>query len=271
MRPRSVLLAAFCVLTACSPAGNPSALTSPSASSPAFAPTATAPATPTSVATPIPTTTEPKLAVDAFAKVVTTDLVVRSAPGTGKDSDIYGTVDNLKAYVLDGPIHADGYEWWLIVPTSFYQYEPPPSGWVAAGREDERWLTPATVDCQEPPSPDGQPVIASAELVECYGGTDLTLRGTLDGCAAAADVGAWQHGCSLRFCAPDLCETTFDDPRIIVHFEELPPTFEGRIRLTGHFDDSVAKRCGDDDDPLWRLYVFYCRTHFVVSSYRFVD
>jgi hypothetical protein len=243
---------------------------------------ATAEASPRNTATPSPTALEaaesdeadasqPVLAVDGFAEVVTTDLVVRSAPGTGQDSDTSGTVANLAVYVLDGPVQADGYEWWLIVPLDYFdRFEPPPSGWVAAGSQDEVWLAPTPSSCDDAPSSETLWAIRSVVQVGCYGGVELTLRGTLSGCAAAAGA-AWDHGCSLRNCLPEVCQTLFDDRAVTLHFDALPARDVGRIRVTGHFDDPAAERCSVDGDALSRLNVFRCRTHFVVTSYQFAD
>jgi hypothetical protein len=172
-------------------------------------------------------------------------------------------------YVLDGPVQADGYEWWLIVPVAGqFGLEPPPSGWVAARGQGEVWLAPMMIECEEPPTSGF--ILPSAQLVDCYGATELTLVGTLSGCTEWAGE-AWQHGCYLRGCAPDVCETIADDPAVVVHFENFPARFEGPIRLAGHFDDPVAVRCGHEGDPLWRLEVFSCRLQFVATSYRFTD
>ncbi len=111
----------------------------------------------------------------------------------------------------------------------------------------------------------------SAIWVGCYAGEELTLRGTLDGCATDTSGTAWHDSCALRNCLPDICERLSDDRRIIVHFDALPATHEGRIGVTGHFDDPGAEQCGTDGDPLSRLDMFACRTHFVVTSHRFAD
>jgi hypothetical protein len=222
------------------------------------------------VATPS-ATAEPTLAVDRFAEVVTTDLVVRSAPGTDQGSAVYGTIANVLVYVLDGPVQADGHEWWLVAPIHhFDQFEPPPAGWVAVGEPDEIWLAPTHPSCQKHPTSDALWATPAITRVGCYAGVELTLRGVLDGCATVAGM-AWGHRCILRNCpgTPADCEAVTDDPRVIVHFDSLPAQFEGRIVLTGHFDDAVAEGCGVSGDPLSRLRILGCRVHFVVTSYRF--
>ena len=195
-------------------------------------PIATPEASPTDSPSPTPTAGQLSIARDGFAEVVTTDLVVRSAPGTGQDSDILGTLANLPVTVLQGPSQADGYEWWLVRPIYSDGFEPPPSGWVAAGGQGEVWLAPISLPCEDAPTSEALWGMPSAMWVGCYTGVELTLQGTLSGCAAALGT-AWDHGCALRNCAPDVCQGLFDDRAVIVHFDAVPPRDEGRIRVTG--------------------------------------
>jgi hypothetical protein len=60
----------------------------------------------------------PRFIQGAIAQVVTTDLVVRSAPGTGSDSRVYDTrlASPTLLYVFDGPVAVDGYDWYLVLP-----------------------------------------------------------------------------------------------------------------------------------------------------------
>ena len=254
--------------------GNPTATTSPLASSPSATRISTPITTPepssTNAATPDPTANPQPLAVDGFAEVVTTDLVVRSAPGTGRDSDILGTVANLAVIVLDGPAQADGYEWWLIQPIHSDGIEPV-AGWVATGGQGEVWLAPTSLNCTEA-APTGSAFwgLPSAIWVGCLGDIELTLRGTLDGCYD--HVGPYTSGgCVLRDCPTDGCPGPAVGGRVIVDFQPPPVPDRGKIRVTGHFDDPGAEYCGDDADPLFRLQVFPCRTTFVATSYRFAD
>lgn len=251
----------------------------PSATSPSATPAASASSPtpkPTPTAVPSPTPAE-GLAVDHFAEVVTTDLVVRSAPGTDADSEIFGTIATTPVYVLDGPEAANGYEWWLITPVQAGVLDIPPSGWVAAGGKDgELWLGPGSVACDESPQTDELLLVSAAQWVGCYSGIELTLDAYLDGCAAPAG-GAWEHGCTVRSPAydprsPDDCAADCYTPGIIVHLPTLSARMDGPIRLSGHFDDPAAQQCGGQGDgPLKRLHVFSCRVHFVATSYEFTD
>jgi hypothetical protein len=97
--------------------------------------------------------------IDQVVAVVTDDLVVRSRPGTGSDSEIYPARLNAPSsvYVIDGPEDADGYAWYLVDPVAprciiGCDLAPQP-GWVAAAGEDgERWLAeePEDPECPQP-------------------------------------------------------------------------------------------------------------------------
>ena len=224
-------------------------------------------------ATPRPSSAEPTLAVDTFAQVVTTDLVVRTAPGTGPDSEeIPGRIAHHPVYIVDGPVRADGYEWWLIVPDEWGgiggMYSP---GWVAAGGDSEVWLAPASRHCEPNPSSEELWAMSLIERVGCYAGTELTLRGVLFHCAAPADRPDY---CGLRYCPPtqpDYCGAAADIPTLALRMEPPSDRLEGRLVVTGHFADPAAEECGRDQG--WRagLAVFACKTEFHVTEYRFTD
>jgi hypothetical protein len=75
------------------------------------------------------------------AEVVTDDLVVRSLPFVGGDSQIFGELSpGTEVHVTDGPVVGSGYEWYRIEPAGDTQFEP---GWVAAASKEtppEVWL-----------------------------------------------------------------------------------------------------------------------------------
>jgi hypothetical protein len=89
-----------------------------------------------------------------IAQVATTDLVVRSAPGVGADSEIHDWQLDARTllYVFDGPVIADGYDWYQVMPSNV-DYLPSPYGvgWVATtSKEGEPWIGPAHPDCPAP-------------------------------------------------------------------------------------------------------------------------
>ena len=154
--------AAVClVLAACgAPATTPSASQSLSPSpSPAaaieFSPSASAaPMSSAETSGSVPGDSVP-IPPDTYARVVTNDLRVRSKPGVSEDSKKLEPLlqKGVRVVVLDGPVQASGYDWYLVQPTipraTAVQY---PFGWVAAaGKDGEPWLESTNPEC--PPLP----------------------------------------------------------------------------------------------------------------------
>lgn len=232
--------------------------------------------TPTSTAIPSEAST---LGPDQFAEVVTSDLVVRSAPGTGADSEISPQwLDApLKVYVVDGPTMADGYTWYLVTSVLEPVLEATPSGWVAAaGKDGEPWLVPYTMPCRMEPTMDELLAMQALQRLGCYGGREFTLKGFLNGCASAAG-GPWETGCFVYGPGFDIdatrppCIDLCPERALIVHFAELPESDEGRISFSGHFDDPAAWRCAPGASALALLDVLGCRTQFVATSFVMTD
>ena len=171
-----------------SPAGSPSSAESPPG--------------PTAEVSSEPTASAGRFLPDQIAAVVTTDLVVRSAPGTGPDSEIYpGTFNAPRSvFIVAGPAFVDGYEWYLVDPLRSQGIdEVPQSGWVAAGGTDgEAWLGPDAFPC---PAPEDADLIhlEQQRAVACYGDSILTVEGTLAGCQPSWTYGSepWETQCQV--------------------------------------------------------------------------
>ena len=229
------------------------------------------------------------LGPDAVAEVVTSDLVVRSEPAISDTSTIYP--DSLDApmllYVVDGPVAANGYDWYLVKPFHL-DYLPhgdelvidPLIGWVAAsGRDGEAWIEPARIDCPTPDL-DGVRHLSPTGRLACFGDQELELAGELGGCFAG-DFGttspSWlfHDACALvppgyraGVAVPDPGGLPLRDRGVY-----LPYATQGApIVVTGHFDDPVATTCShspaasvvDPRPPV--LIVLQCRTQFVVTG-----
>lgn len=86
-----------------------------------------------------PTTKPQGFAVDTVVEIVVTDLRVRTAPTV--DNAVSAKLDPLlgvgtRLQVLDGPVLADDYEWYLVQAIGW-----PHRGWVAAADHDgEPWI-----------------------------------------------------------------------------------------------------------------------------------
>lgn len=235
-----------------------------------------------------------RLRVNAVARVVTNDLVVRSAPGVGGDSEILAErlnamVDGLPPqpqllYVIDGPVPADGYDWYLVEPfLSGYCADvcpEPPFGWVAAGSDDgEVWIEPHALDCPEPTVEDIMWLSGVARLA-CFGTLTLTLGGDAGACfAGERPEASFQEWCYLR--PANFVEPEGIDPRgleVVVALVEWPQ--EGsNVTVSGQFDHPSAVQCqGMSDEaasefgidpatlPPAALATLECRTAFVATG-----
>jgi Kelch motif len=90
-------------------------------------------------ATPTAWPTVAVLEPGTYARVVTTDLVYRTAPRIADDSEILGKLEpDARVYVAEGPVKSDGFQWFLVQVEETWT-----RGWVAAGGKDgEEWLRP---------------------------------------------------------------------------------------------------------------------------------
>ncbi|HEX6474960.1 MAG TPA: kelch repeat-containing protein [Candidatus Limnocylindria bacterium] len=135
-----LLVTAGCTAAQTTPSGTTSSASSRAESS--LAPTPSAQAT---ACDEEPVTSSPGLVSGSFADVVTTDLVMRTAPRISEDSDITGELNQpARVYISAGPVRANGYEWWAVIPEGGNSES---ARWVAAaGKDGEVWLAPAPRD-----------------------------------------------------------------------------------------------------------------------------
>jgi hypothetical protein len=230
---------------------------------------------------------------DAMAEVVTNDLVVRSRPGTGSDSEIYSPSVSAPTlvYVADGPVAADGFDWYLVAPVTAWNAvdSSAPSGWVAAGGQDgEPWIAPTSRmtffgSC---PFPSLEAIIAIDSgfgRLACFGNEALTLEGTFGGCGYGDVVSSSAHwlvnaGCLLL--PPDSDPNAFGtisllmrltDHQIVADVQPGTP-----LRVEGHFDDPASAACVDEPPPpgledLPEIVVVRCRGEFVATRVTIVS
>lgn len=279
--PIAVITTATLLLAACG-----TGISSPS-SSEQGSPLPTATLTPSVAATPSSTasTSSPMptggIAPDSLALVVTNDLVVRSLPEISDRSTIDPVFlqDGQLMFVLEGPVRADGYDWYRVAtydPPDDTPPEPGPLlGWVAAGGKDgEPWIEATTANCEtEPGNPNWRPSVVA---LACIGDREVSVAGTLAGCAGIVpgDVEpTWlaEGGCELvpdAYVPGDLGSINFgfhlapDGP--------LLPGPDASIRIVGHMDDPAAATCqqvrqaGAELPP--EIVVLRCRAAFVVTE-----
>jgi hypothetical protein len=222
--------------------------------------------------------------VDEVVAVVTTDLVVRSHPGTGPHSEIYPARLSAPAtvYVIAGPEASDGYEWYLVdpvVPRCYFGCdEVPRAGWVAgASRDGEGWLAdePERYTCSDDPTLDELLSIPPQMWLYCYAGRELILEGTIAAASTNPLTSGWSWEWHNRLYpaghtppAPD-CVDWCDGPSLTIAHDSgagVPYLF-GATRVAGHFDDHAAARCQSEYRDLdQRIAAHECRKVFVVTS-----
>ena len=196
-------------------------------------------------------------------------LRVRSSPGVSSASAKLEPLLSTQTllFVVAGPIAADGYDWYHVVPFDGIA----PTGWVAAAaRDGTPWLAPASQACPEPPL-DGQAILdlSSYGGLVCYGDREIQLVGDIT--CAIGDVDRviagpeWLR--SDRYCQIDLggeAREFFDGG---IEGLGLPSRF--RALVTGHFDDPEAQTCiwgieGPAPDPA--TVVSNCRAMFIANE-----
>lgn len=280
MRVRAFPVAMVALLAACASA--------PSSDDPSVSPSAADRSPPavgsfTPHATPSPSAAPREVdLIGELLSVVTTDLVVRSRPGTGSDSEIYPARLDAPTlvYVIDGPEEADGYAWYLVDPVTLPCYFgcdfAPRPGWVAAADTDgERWLAaePATSPCPEP-TLEGVSGADPQLRLYCFGSDELTLTGGVVGTEGWHRARwLWPHQNYLY--GPDYrpspgCVDLCNVPLLSIFYDGDgdPPQPMSMPSLTGHFDDARAADCGTSVtgiDP--RVVTYECRMVFVVTSW----
>lgn len=272
----------------------------PSASASATgAETESAEPTPTATALPTPSATSP-IAFDSVVRIVVTDLSLRRAPSLEGErlGGLHG--DGTAAFVVAGPVIADGYEWYQLsalgIPPQSGCIAPPTEaldecpnwfGWVA-GREagGDYWLEPTTLDCPAMPVNMGDlaPGRGGVERLACNPDGTVTVRGFWAGPAdAGADTcAASEHSSGWLYCRMlnDVSVWTdsggpnrgnglqvFFDPAVGVEMPEPG----GWVEIVGHFDDPAAQGCAEaaalDNHPEeGEQAVLTCRSELVVKS-----
>jgi hypothetical protein len=282
-RRTNISLVAWVVLAACQAApGSGSATASASRSASESEAAASVSLTPIATAEPTPSGAVGSFVRDQIVAVVTTDLVVRSAPGTGSDSEIQLNRYNspTAVFVVDGPSYADGYEWYLVEAVRGQGLgDYPWPGWVAAaGKDGEPWLGEDTYVCP-PPSEADLLNLEFQRRLACFGDSSLVIEGTLAGCEAAvlSVSHPWDTSCAVVrrgfdiSATPPPCMDCFE-PTLLVFFDgdvglkHLPAGTQ--VRVQGHFDDPAAQTCRTDGGVYGTrlLAVHACRMAFVGTS-----
>jgi hypothetical protein len=228
---------------------------------------------------------------NAYARVVTDDLRVRSKPGVSGESMKLDPLlqRGVLLVVLDGPVQASGYDWYQVQPTiSLDDAIEYPAGWVAAAAKDgEAWIEPDAIAC--PPKPTD--VLDLGELqanemyweITCLSGVEFTFPARLVSPSEWCGLGewatvdpAWMGECSTPsnyLVAPDDVDGerplhprwSPDVDLGIAPAVEAPPDEWPFVEVTGMFDHPAAATCKPAE------LIVECRRQFVVTSMHEVD
>jgi hypothetical protein len=276
-------------------AASPSATTAavlPSASSVTATPAATP--SPTPAITPTPSRAPAaRFAHDSFVMVSTDDLRVRTKPGVAASSVKLEPLlwRGAIAFVLDGPVAASGYQWYLISPlgeADLQQHaDPPRLGWVAAaGKDGAPWLQKLVEPCgpnvlgYAPAEFDWPP--SGFIALNCLGSkrhsfvADIGTRGP--GCDVAPQVTPSHFDvCGRLFFLADpdrdpayfqVLEVVLDPSIDVTRLKTLAPRSYLRVNVTGQYNHPSARTCRRTRDagPMPpELVVLGCRSQFVVT------
>jgi hypothetical protein len=228
------------------------------------------------------------LGPDTLGVVVATDgLRVRSLPTVGDESArlVPLLAEGARFYVVDGPVTADGYVWYLIQP--YGGDERLPFGWVAGGsRDGEPWIRQVHLGC-DTVAPSAEGLVSGEPLEHLFcslageqprtrpPGPDIAVEGTVY-CTYADDHWGWLSGpewidqlgyCELRTNGGAI---RLPGRPMMGLLDAATNPVEGRYALVGHFDDAGARDCRGgafegSDPPDAAEVVLLCRTYFVVT------
>ena len=153
---------------------------------------------PTPAVTPRPV--PPALAADSLAVVTAAGdgLRVRSAPGTGSDSKKLTPLlpKGTRMLIVDGPVVADGYDWYEI-QTDTFEGAIDLYGWVAAADKDGgAWIKPTAPAC--PAELDAMAIAMTSpmDLLACYGDAqfDVIVRAVFSPIDTEGESCPWSPG-----------------------------------------------------------------------------
>ena len=275
------------------PSVTPTGSVSPAVStSTAATATATVASTPEPTDAPIASPTAARAVLlerDSFARVVTSDLRVRSKPGVSDDSAKFEPLlqDGTYAFVLEGPVAASGYYWYLVLPFRRDRDAiEPPFGWVAAADKDgSPWLAAQPISCPETPvagwgGPDMEGVTNMYRHLACFRDKPQTFQSAIGRPGDLCGVFEWRlepswfdTTCPSHYLSgDDVALDVFLPPGVV------PPTVDPDstlgVDVTAQYDHPEARNCRlapavavpTTAAPPPELVVLTCRAQFVATS-----
>ena len=291
------IIAVAVLIVACSP-GAPASDSDPAASS--VPPASETPRVQTTAAASVNASSGPdssktataSLGPDVIAEVVTTDLVMRTGPAVSPESVIYpgrlGPGDRL--YLVDGPVPADGFEWYLASPYEARVNDQGDAsqgwvrfGWVAAAdKTGEPWIVPVEADCSADATVDTLADLPPELRLACFGDEPISLEGNVTcpdfGVPTPTPEPAWLTWGGCLMVPPDAppYDQLGGPQRVIaIHYPPDAERLTGALRISGHFDDARSAECkffvpteeGDvyTQDLYHREQTLRCRASLVVD------
>lgn len=236
----------------------------------------------------------PLLAHDAVAAVTQAGngLRVRSLPTTAQESERLEPLlsAGTRVFILDGPVAADGYDWYeLIAFDTEVEGGLPLIGWSAVADKDsgEAWLRPFVFSCgsEYPLDVNHLGELGGSGGLDCFGSEELSLPAARDStCGEGSNSWVVEP---LWFLVRDiiLVQLNAQDeplrelgallhPEVVGDWEDGVCTADYRpatAQVTGHYDDPAAASCSIRDPESaqpeidLRYAAYWCRTAFVVT------
>jgi hypothetical protein len=240
----------------------------------------------------MPVPSAPQLARDSVARVVTSDLRVRSKPEVSDSSKKLSPLLDAPrlVFVVDGPVEASGYTWYEVAPIGDAATTGElPFGWVAAADKDGTpWIQGVTPDCPaRPTTVDGLLAVNPVLGLACFGQKPITIEARLGQPEATCGV---DLGWTV---APEWLGSTCPQPAFLVgprtgpsvsFYSVIDPSVDIRsfkpgvepadwidVRITGRFDHPAAASCHgvSTSEPVpgrgAAQLILGCRATFVIT------
>lgn len=190
------------------------------------------------------------LRVSGMAMVVAggNTALVRTEPGFLSPSVIPAVPEGVPLYVVDGPVQADGANWWLVEP-EYYDYSPDwPFGWVAERSDTgHKKLSPYAPECLPLGAP-GFRAYGRLSGLACYSGRDYGAEAIVSCAPAMAEepvAGPDWLGENYACTAGGDFKLRLSTAVAIGWFGTRRPTetTSGVFEVRGHYDDAQSASC----------------------------
>lgn len=230
-----------------------------------------------------------------MVRAVNPGIALRVDPGL--DAERVGALaEGSRSLVLDGPVAADGYSWYLLsgpgLPPSSGCTTPLPTeplscpiwlGWAAAG-PDHAWFVEDPTECPDPATEaDRFALLGDFEALHCYAGEELVVTGWLQEYASTPDpapcpTGTQEGPAGWLWCHERWWEALYVPPDQALFIELIVDPASGitlphdgrLVTVRGRLDHELAEQCAasvlDGGQIRPEDAVRTCRSRFVVAS-----